>query len=97
MSSFEDLMPGVVSLPHGWGHDVEKSRLAVARAQAGGPRLSFATAQLFFREALSNRAGGSCADFWKREPERVAGRAERSDPEGSARRAGGAGAIVWEG
>jgi anaerobic selenocysteine-containing dehydrogenase len=31
----EDLMPGVVSLPHGWGHDVEESRISVARAHAG--------------------------------------------------------------
>jgi anaerobic selenocysteine-containing dehydrogenase len=31
----DDLMPGVVSLPHGWGHDVENTRLRVARAHAG--------------------------------------------------------------
>ena len=31
----EDLMPGVVSLPHGWGHDVEDSRLTVAKAHPG--------------------------------------------------------------
>jgi anaerobic selenocysteine-containing dehydrogenase len=31
----EDLMPGVVSLPHGWGHDIEESRLSVAKAHAG--------------------------------------------------------------
>jgi anaerobic selenocysteine-containing dehydrogenase len=30
-----DLMPGVVSLPHGWGHDIEESRLRVAKAHAG--------------------------------------------------------------
>jgi anaerobic selenocysteine-containing dehydrogenase len=30
-----DLMPGVVSLPHGWGHDAEGSRLTIARAHAG--------------------------------------------------------------
>jgi anaerobic selenocysteine-containing dehydrogenase len=30
-----DLMPGVVSLPHGWGHDVEDTRLRVAKAHAG--------------------------------------------------------------
>jgi hypothetical protein len=28
-------MPGVVSLPHGWGHDVEGVELAVAAAHAG--------------------------------------------------------------
>jgi len=31
----EDLMPGVVSLPHGWGHDAEGARLSVARAHPG--------------------------------------------------------------
>ena len=30
-----DLMPGVVSLPHGWGHDAEGSQLTVAKAHAG--------------------------------------------------------------
>jgi anaerobic selenocysteine-containing dehydrogenase len=30
-----DLMPGVVSLPHGWGHDVDESRLTVAKAHPG--------------------------------------------------------------
>ena len=31
----EDLMPGVVSLPHGWGHDVEASQISVARKHPG--------------------------------------------------------------
>jgi anaerobic selenocysteine-containing dehydrogenase len=31
----DDLMPGVVSLPHGWGHDVEATRLSVAKAHPG--------------------------------------------------------------
>ena len=31
----DDLMPGVVSLPHGWGHDVEATQLRVAKAHAG--------------------------------------------------------------
>ena len=30
-----DLMPGVVSLPHGWGHDVDASQLRVAKAHPG--------------------------------------------------------------
>ncbi|MGW8367159.1 MAG: molybdopterin oxidoreductase family protein [Gammaproteobacteria bacterium] len=30
-----DLMPGVVSLPHGWGHDRTGSRLSVARRHPG--------------------------------------------------------------
>ncbi|MFL5836233.1 MAG: molybdopterin dinucleotide binding domain-containing protein, partial [Solirubrobacteraceae bacterium] len=29
------IMPGVVSIPHGWGHDVPGTRLSVAREHAG--------------------------------------------------------------
>jgi hypothetical protein len=29
------IRPGVVSLPHGWGHDKEGTRLSVARERAG--------------------------------------------------------------
>jgi anaerobic selenocysteine-containing dehydrogenase len=31
----DEMMPGVVSLPHGWGHDRPGTRLAVAAAHAG--------------------------------------------------------------
>lgn len=31
----EDLMPGVVSVPHGWGHSRKGTRQAVAEAHAG--------------------------------------------------------------
>ncbi len=31
----DDLMPGVVSLPHGWGHDAPEARLTVAKAHPG--------------------------------------------------------------
>jgi anaerobic selenocysteine-containing dehydrogenase len=31
----DDVMPGVVSLPHGWGHDDPASRLRVANAHPG--------------------------------------------------------------
>jgi anaerobic selenocysteine-containing dehydrogenase len=31
----EDIMPGVVSIPHGWGHDAPGARLSVAREHAG--------------------------------------------------------------
>jgi anaerobic selenocysteine-containing dehydrogenase len=31
----DDLMPGVVSLPHGWGHDAPATRLSVAKAHPG--------------------------------------------------------------
>ncbi|MGB1557852.1 MAG: molybdopterin dinucleotide binding domain-containing protein, partial [Oceanococcaceae bacterium] len=30
-----DMMPGVVSLPHGWGHDRQGTRLRTAEAHAG--------------------------------------------------------------
>jgi anaerobic selenocysteine-containing dehydrogenase len=30
-----DMMPGVVSLPHGWGHDREGLRLGIATLHAG--------------------------------------------------------------
>jgi anaerobic selenocysteine-containing dehydrogenase len=31
----EEIMPGVVSLPHGWGHDLGGSELSVASARPG--------------------------------------------------------------
>jgi anaerobic selenocysteine-containing dehydrogenase len=31
----EDVMPGVISIPHGWGHDVAGTRLSVAARHAG--------------------------------------------------------------
>jgi anaerobic selenocysteine-containing dehydrogenase len=31
----DDMMPGVVSLPHGWGHDADGVQLQIARAHAG--------------------------------------------------------------
>ena len=31
----DEMMPGVVSLPHGWGHDREGARLRVAGRHAG--------------------------------------------------------------
>jgi anaerobic selenocysteine-containing dehydrogenase len=35
VSVTEEMMPGVVSLPHGFGHDAEGVRLSVARRHAG--------------------------------------------------------------
>jgi anaerobic selenocysteine-containing dehydrogenase len=32
----KEMMPGVVSIPHGWGHDREGSQLSVAQQHAGG-------------------------------------------------------------
>ena len=31
----DDIMPGVVSLPHGWGHDLEGANLSVASSHPG--------------------------------------------------------------
>jgi anaerobic selenocysteine-containing dehydrogenase len=31
----EDIMPGVVSIPHGWGHDLDGVQMGVAREHAG--------------------------------------------------------------
>ena len=31
----EDMMPGVISIPHGWGHQMEGVKLSVARQHAG--------------------------------------------------------------
>jgi anaerobic selenocysteine-containing dehydrogenase len=31
----DEMMPGVVSLPHGWGHDKTGTRMATAREHAG--------------------------------------------------------------
>jgi anaerobic selenocysteine-containing dehydrogenase len=32
----EEMMPGVVSIPHGWGHDRLGSQLEVAQQHVGG-------------------------------------------------------------
>jgi anaerobic selenocysteine-containing dehydrogenase len=45
-----DLMPGVVSLPHGFGHDVEESRLELAKAHPG-VNLNFLTDNAAYDEA----------------------------------------------
>jgi anaerobic selenocysteine-containing dehydrogenase len=31
----DDIAPGVVSIPHGWGHDLPGMEMAVAREHAG--------------------------------------------------------------
>ena len=35
MEVTDDIRPGVVSLPHGWGHDVAGAEMGVAGAHAG--------------------------------------------------------------
>ncbi len=48
------IRPGVVSIPHGWGHDVDGTRTAVARAHAGVNSNLLADDQLL--DALSGTA-----------------------------------------
>jgi hypothetical protein len=50
--------PGVVSLPHGWGHDVEASRLTVAKAHAG-----VNTNVLTDNQAYDEASGGHAPQF----------------------------------
>jgi anaerobic selenocysteine-containing dehydrogenase len=48
-----DMMPGVVSVPHGWGHDLEGVRLAVAGARPG------ANLNALLDETLRDRLSGT--------------------------------------
>ena len=48
------VLPGVVSLPHGWGHDREGTRLTVAR-QAPGASVNDVTSE-FEVDTLSGTA-----------------------------------------
>jgi anaerobic selenocysteine-containing dehydrogenase len=50
----DEMMPGVVSLPHGWGHDKPGARLSVAREHAGVNNNLLAGADMF--DPLSNNA-----------------------------------------
>jgi anaerobic selenocysteine-containing dehydrogenase len=50
----DEMMPGVVSLPHGWGHDKEGTRLSVAREHAGVNNNLLAPGHLV--DPLSNNA-----------------------------------------
>ncbi len=50
----DEVMPGVVSLPHGWGHDVAGTRMAVATNHPGTNSNLLADEQLF--DALSGNA-----------------------------------------
>ncbi|HVK72759.1 MAG TPA: molybdopterin-dependent oxidoreductase [Kofleriaceae bacterium] len=51
----DELMPGVVSLPHGFGHDLPGVRLAVARQHAG------VNVNLLSDDALLDRPSGNAA------------------------------------
>jgi anaerobic selenocysteine-containing dehydrogenase len=42
----DDIMPGVVSLPHGWGHDLEGSALAIASDRPGVNSNRLSTGQM---------------------------------------------------
>ncbi len=50
----DEMMPGVVSLPHGWGHDKAGTRMAVAREHAGVNNNLLAPVDNF--DPLSNNA-----------------------------------------
>ena len=50
----DEMMPGVVSLPHGWGHDRPGTRMAVAREHAGVNNNLLAPMHFF--DPLSNNA-----------------------------------------
>jgi len=50
----DEMMPGVVSLPHGWGHDRPGTRMSVAREHAGVNNNLLAPTH--FVDALSNNA-----------------------------------------
>ena len=52
----DEMMPGVVSLPHGWGHDRPGTRLSVAREHAGVNNNLLAPVALL-RPALEQRRG----------------------------------------
>jgi anaerobic selenocysteine-containing dehydrogenase len=51
----EDMMPGVVSIPHGWGHNREGIRTAIARENAG-VSCNDITDDLFLDELSGNAA-----------------------------------------
>ncbi|MET0154052.1 MAG: molybdopterin-dependent oxidoreductase [Candidatus Binatia bacterium] len=67
-----DLMPGVVSLPHGWGHDADGSRLAVASAHAG------VNANALTDDRAYDRASGTAVLFGTPVTVEPAARPERS-------------------
>lgn len=50
----DEMMPGVVSMPHGWGHDKADTRMAVAREHAGVNNNLLAPPDFF--DPLSNNA-----------------------------------------
>ena len=51
----DDVMPGVVCAPHGWGHDAEGAKLSVAALNPGGNSNAVATGGLRF-DPLSGNA-----------------------------------------
>jgi len=53
----DELMPGEVSLPHGWGHDAEGAQLSVARAHPG------VNANILTDDRLYDEASGTAVLF----------------------------------
>jgi anaerobic selenocysteine-containing dehydrogenase len=49
------IMPGVVSIPHGWGHDVDGVQLSVAATTAAGVNSNLLADEGLF-DALSGNA-----------------------------------------
>jgi anaerobic selenocysteine-containing dehydrogenase len=49
------IMPGVVSIPHGWGHDVDGVQLSVAGTMAAGVNSNLLADESLF-DALSGNA-----------------------------------------
>ena len=60
----EEMMPGVVSIPHGWGHDRKGIQLEVAQQNAGAS-INDLTDHLAHRRSLRNggvqRHTGDCS------------------------------------
>jgi anaerobic selenocysteine-containing dehydrogenase len=55
VAASEEMMPGTVSLPHGWGHDREGVRMTVAQAQPGASANDL-TDERFLDELSGNAA-----------------------------------------
>jgi anaerobic selenocysteine-containing dehydrogenase len=51
----DGIMPGVVSIPHGWGHDVDGVQLSVAATTAAGVNSNLLADEALF-DALSGNA-----------------------------------------
>ena len=62
MEVTDALMPGVVSLPHGWGHDLPGVQLRVARNHAGVSANDLTDER--YIDELSGNAALNGVDVW---------------------------------